>query len=199
MVRRAVPASRRCVAKAWRRAWMPPRFVIPALGRVVELLGRRGVQRPLAIAAREQPEGGPVLAPVGPEFRQEAGGEERVAVLAPLALLHPQAPSLGIEVAEWEPDHLADPEPGGVGGGQERPLLAGGRAREQAPHLRGAQDLGEPLRLPRARDREGRRRTTERRVVEEPECLHGDTTGAPGQLLVAEHVGQVRLDLRGGS
>jgi hypothetical protein len=34
-------------------------------------------------------------------------------------------------------------------------------------------------------------------VVEEPEGVHGDTAGAPGEMLLPEHVDQVRLDLLG--
>jgi hypothetical protein len=58
------------------------------LGRIVELLRGGGVHRALPIPGREQPFGGPVLAPVGPQLRQQAGGEERVAVLGPLRLLN---------------------------------------------------------------------------------------------------------------
>ena len=169
----------------------------PLLGRGVALLRGGDIHERFPVPAREQAPGGPVLAPVGPQLRQQAGREERVAILGPLPLLHPQTPPRGIEVMELEPDHLAHPQPGAVGGGQERPLLAGSRGLQQVPHLAGAQALGEPLRLLRAGDREGRRAATQGRVVEEAEGVHRDTTRAPGQLLVPEHVDEVGLDLLG--
>jgi hypothetical protein len=132
----------------------PLRDSRPLFGGRVELLRGGDVHGPRPIPGREQPLGGPVLPPVGPEFLQQPGRQEGVAILAPLALLNAEAHPLGVEVAELEPDHLPDPQTGGVGGSEDRPLLAIARGLQHAPDLRGTEDLGEPLRLLGRRDRE---------------------------------------------
>ena len=170
----------------------------PPLGRVVELLGGGGVHGSFAPPGGEQPPGGPVLAPVGPQLLQEAGRQERVAILGPLALHHAETHPLGVDVLELEPHHLADSQARPVGRGQEGALLAVGRALKQAPDFVLAQDDGEPLRLLRAWDREGGGRTAERGVVEEAEGVHRDTTGAPGEVLLSDHMDEIGLDLLGG-
>jgi hypothetical protein len=169
-----------------------------ALRGIVVLLRGGDIQRPLPVPRREQPGGRAILAPVSAELRQQPGRQEGVAILAALALLHPETPPLGVEVAELEPHALADPEPRRVGRGQERALLPGGGGLEETSHLGGAQDLGERLPALRPRDGEGQGGATQRRVVQEPERLHGDVTGAPGEVLLPEHVDQVRLALGRG-
>jgi hypothetical protein len=169
----------------------------PPLGRVVELLGGGGVHGSFAPPGGEQPPGGPVLAPVGPQLLQEAGRQERVAILGPLALHHAETHPLGVDVLELEPHHLADPQARPVGGGEEGALLAGERALQQAPDFLRAQDDGEPLGLLRAWDREGGGRTAERGVGEKAEGVHGDVAGAPGEVLLSEHMDEIGLDLLG--
>jgi len=58
----------------WRRYWL--RYLVDFLG------GADGHRR-VGIEARKQPRGWPVELPVGAQFGQEAGGEQRVAVAAP--------------------------------------------------------------------------------------------------------------------
>jgi hypothetical protein len=182
MVWRSVPASSRWVAKAWRRAWMPPRFVIPArcVAAVENFWAVETSSGPLPSREGNSHSRGRDLAPVAAQLFQEPGREERVAILAALALLHAEAHPRGVEVAELEPHHLADPQARGIRGGEERPLLAGDRGVEQGPHFGGAQDLGERLPVLRPGDREGWRGVAQGRVVEEPEGLHGDVAGTPG-------------------
>ena len=95
-----------------------------------DVLRRADGQRPGGSAARTQPRGWPVALPVGPQCGQQAGGEPRGTVLAPLAWLDADQPPIPGESRAREPDDCADAQARGIGGHQEDtvPRMLGVRA-----------------------------------------------------------------------
>src|SRR3981081_1315958 len=100
MVRRSTPASRRWVAKQWRRTWMLPSLWMPA-----RALAWLKTARPLSLlegAPGQRLGGRPGVRvegpPVGAQFLQEARGEQGVAVALPFALDDANHHALAVDV-----------------------------------------------------------------------------------------------------
>jgi hypothetical protein len=74
----------------------------------VDFLGSADGQWRVGIEARKQPRGWPVELPVGAQFGQKAGGKQRVAILAPFALLDTDQPALTFNVCELQADDGTD-------------------------------------------------------------------------------------------
>lgn len=112
-----------------------------------DFLRRADGQRPVGIAARQQPRGWPVEFPGGTPFGQQAGGEQRGTILAPFAWLDADQPPITFDIRALEPDDCADTQARGIGGHQEDtvPRILG--VREQALEFLDAQDPWE-LRSP---------------------------------------------------
>jgi hypothetical protein len=78
------------------------------LGHGVNLLGHGDVDRARALAIGEEPETRGRGLPVDAEVVEQAPGEWHIPVLHPLALLNTDGHAVGIEVRDFERDHLAD-------------------------------------------------------------------------------------------
>jgi hypothetical protein len=178
-----------------RRATMPQRMdamaVWDACGplRVVgNFLGGADRHRRVGSEACQHPRGGPVQVPRGAQFGQEAGGEPRVAILAPFARLDPDEPALPFTVRELEADDCTDTQARGIGRHQEdtAPRVLG--AREQALECRDAQNLG-PLRGRRARREVQIQRLPPQGLDIEKAQPTGDlVTGTPGAVAVDQQI-----------
>ena len=115
-----------------------------------DFLGRADGQRRVGIEARQHPRGWPGECPGGAQCGQEAGGEQRGAILAPFALLDTDQPARTFEVRELQADDFTDTQACGIGRHQEDTVP--GVLGTRAPTLEclDAQNLWE-LRPPRAR------------------------------------------------
>ena len=133
--------------------------------------------------------------PVAAQLAQQARGEQRVAILGAFALLHPDGHARRVDVAHLQMTQLRDPQPRPVGGHQHGAVLGIGGQLDQARDLFARQDLGQLLRLARARDLELRLRLLERDVVAELQRVDRDVAAAPGKLALLDQVQQVALHL----
>jgi hypothetical protein len=113
------------------------------LGVIGDFLRGANGHRPVGIEARKHPRGWPVEAPVGTQFGQQAGGEQRVAVLAPFARLDADEHPSTVDIRALEPDNFADAQARGIGGHQEDAVPGIFCACEQALEFFDTQDLGE--------------------------------------------------------
>jgi len=117
---------------------------------IVNFLGGAAGHRRVAIEACKQPWGWLVEFPVCAQVTQQAGGQQRVAILTPFALLDADQPALTFNVRELQTDDCTDAQASGIGRHQEDPVSGVFGTREQALEFRDAQHLGE-LRQRRAR------------------------------------------------
>ena len=139
-----------------------------ALGRVEDLLRRGDADGLVELAGgAKQPRLGPLRRPVATQLAQQARGQQRVAILGTLALLHPDGHARRVDVAHLQMAQLRDPQPRPVGGHQHGAVLGIDGALDQARDLFARQDLGQLLRLARAGDLELRLGMLERDVVAE--------------------------------
>jgi hypothetical protein len=169
-----------------------------ALGPVVDPLNGGDVQRMVAVLTREQPRPRPVQRPIRPQLGEQTTREHAVAVLAALALTDADGHPVAVNVGELQVDDLADPQPRGVGGHEQDPMLGIAGSAQEPLDLLGAQDLRQPA-LPLARrQRELQPVPLQDSRVQEREGIDGDVAGAPGQLPLYEQVVQVVLDLSRG-
>src|SRR5215471_10804945 len=110
MVTRSTPASNKCVAKQWRRGWMPLPFSIPllCLARLIDLLGGADVQGLISAFTEEDPQHRLIGLLVFLHLAQQALGKNRVTVFFPFALFHPNHHAFRIDIAEFKMDQLSD-------------------------------------------------------------------------------------------
>ena len=101
--------------------------------------------------AWKPPLGGPGEAVPIAQDPQEPLGEHDVAVLLALALGHPDGHALAIDVGGLERDGLRDAKSGGVTDREYSAGFAPGNAAQEVPHLLGAEDHRQGLRLLRYR------------------------------------------------
>jgi hypothetical protein len=73
----------------------------------VDLLGRAAGPRRVGSASRQPPRGWPIELPGGPPCGPQAGGEPRVASLAPFALVDAEQPPIPVDSGEVQPDDCA--------------------------------------------------------------------------------------------
>ena len=96
------------------------------LGVVVELLGTSDGHRLGAVLRRKEPWRGAVALPVGAEFREEPGRQQRGAVLPPFALIDANQPTVTFDVGELQPHDFPNAQARGIGR-HEQHAMAGGR------------------------------------------------------------------------
>ena len=102
------------------------------LGVVVELL-RAGDGHGLgAVVRRQEPRGGAVAWPVGPECSQETGRQQRVTVRPPLALMDADEPAVTFDVGALPPHDFPAAQARGIGRHEQHAMSGGGGARDQA-------------------------------------------------------------------
>lgn len=123
------------------------------LGVGVDLLGRSHGPRFGAGWPWKQPPWRAIQLPIGPQFGQQTGGEEGVAVLPPLALLDPDQPAITCDVGQLQMHDCADAPARGVGRHQQGAVLGVPHAGAEALACLHTQDTRE-LQSPWAR-REG--------------------------------------------
>ncbi len=88
----------------------PARLLDPRslLGLGIAMLRRSRAQMPSPIPGREEPQRGPLMAPVRAQRLEQTRRQERHAVAGSLALPHAQHAALGVDVAHLKRDDLAD-------------------------------------------------------------------------------------------
>ena len=161
----------------------------------VNLLRHGDVDGAGALTIGEEPDAGRGGLPGDAEVVQQTLGERHVSILHSLALLHAHGHAVGVEIRDLQGDDLADAQARGVGRGEQEPVPRVRAGLEQAPDFRAAENLRQPLRLPRRRDVEVRLRVAERHMVEEAEGMRGLAARAPGQLAFLDQVGEIGLNL----
>jgi len=111
----------------------------------------------------------PTLAftPPEPKQLQKLGRQHRVAVLASLALLHPDQHAGAIDVVDLEGGDFRDPKPGAIRGPQRRLILETRRRHEQPPDLLDAQYIGKLAGMTDEDEAERQIRPVERHAEEE--------------------------------
>src|SRR5262249_23860089 len=109
---------------------------------IVDFLGGADGHRRVGIEARKHPRGWPVEVPVGAQFGQEAGGEERIAIRAPFAPRNTEQTTLPFNIRELQTDDLTDAQARGIGRHEEDAVPGVLGAREQALKFLDTQDLG---------------------------------------------------------
>ena len=200
MVRRSVPASRRCTEKAWRSecgvttlARRARRAATPA-GK----LNRAARDRRIGALAGEEPVPRPFDSPPGAQHRQKLRREHHVAVLLPLALRDAQHHPFAVDGGHGEADDLGNTQAGGVAGGQDGAMLRGLHGVEKPDHFLRAEHDRQRLRLLRRGDHvvEGPR-LLKRDPIEEAERRHGDEQGSRCQTSLRGQVDLVGADLLG--
>lgn len=154
----------------------------PLLGTHVEALGARDADGTGDATGGKQPGEGAIDLPVAPEFLEEPLGQEGVAILRALALVHANRHAIRVDVRDLEVDDFADPEPRGVGRHEQGPVLGVVGRVEQPADLLLAQDLRQLGRLFRGRDAELRTIALERLVVQEAQSVEHDVAATPRQL-----------------
>jgi hypothetical protein len=173
-------------------AMRDPRALLRMLG---DLLGRADGHRPLGIASWKHPGGWPVQVPVGAQFRQQAGGEERIAILAAFALLDAEQPALTFAIRELQPHDVTDAQARGIRSQQEDAVPGILRMREQPLEFLDAQNLWQ-LRGSRPRwEVEVEDIPAQGLGIEELQPSRGLIAGTPGQAPLDEEVGQVGTNL----
>ena len=122
MVRRSVPDSSRWVAKLWRSVWTVTCLPKPAARRAAgaDLAHAAGGEGPIGHGAREEEVARPGGLPVGAEDLQQPRGEHDVAVLLPLAAADADDHARAVDVLDAQAGDLGDPQPGGIGGHEQR-------------------------------------------------------------------------------
>jgi hypothetical protein len=167
------------------------------LGVIGDFLGRADGPRRVGIEACKQPLGWPVELPVGAQCGQQAGGEQRGAILAPLALLDPDQPAFAFNVRALEADDFTDAQASSIGGHQEDTVPGVLGAREQALEFFDAQDLWELRRCWARWQVEIQRLPPQEFGREKAEPTGHLVTGTPGAVAVDQPMGQVAAHLVG--
>src|SRR5215510_6056120 len=119
-------------------AMRDPRALLRMIG---ELLRRADGPRPLGIASCKPPGGWPGQAPGGAQFRQQAGGEPSIAILAAFPLLDAEQHALTFAIRELQPHDFTDAQARGIRSHQEDAVPGILRRREQPLEFLDAQNL----------------------------------------------------------
>ena len=93
------------------------------------------------ILAGKQPVAGAAHFVVVAKLRQESFGENRVAILAPLARLHSDEHSCAVDVLRLQGDDLADSQPCGIRRLEQDPVLQVGRRLDDPEDFLGRENL----------------------------------------------------------
>jgi len=115
-------------------------------GRVVNLLYAGRVQRPRARVTGEQPVARAILAPVFAQLLEQPRRQQRVAILAPLALIDANQHPLGMNVLRLEMHQFRHAQPRGIARHQEHAMLAVRSGLDQPRDLAATQRLRQPAR-----------------------------------------------------
>ena len=167
------------------------------LGRDEDVLGGAGAHRLVARARRKEPAGERPFRAVPIQLREEARGQDRVAVRAPLPLFDADHQPLAIEVHGLEPHDLPDTEPRGARGHQEHPMCGVARGGEEPLDLLDTQDVRQASRLPTRRHRHREVKPLHRVRVEEADRGGRHADRSPREMTLLGQVQQEVLDLRG--
>ena len=156
----------------------------------VELSGGHRIGR---VETGEEPATGQDLAlrmphaPPTAQALQQHGREHRIAILAALALFHPQRHALAVDVADLDRDDLADAKAGAIGQRQSHLMLQVSSAQQQARHLRATEHDGQPLRHPHRLHLGHQLTAVQRDVKEESQAGDGGVEG-DGRCAVIDQV-----------
>ena len=149
MVRRSVPASSRCTAKAWRRecgvTGLPmPHCCLHLPAGAID--GERVIGWPGRSPGNSHCSGMGAL-PIVPEHIEEFGRQHDIAVFAALALLDPDDHALAVDRGGREADGFGDPQAGRVTDGQNHAVLQIVHRAQEARHFLLAQHNRQLFRL----------------------------------------------------
>ncbi len=164
--------------------------------RLVRPLETGRIHRPITAARGKEPLDRPMDLPVSPQGVQQGRGEHGVPVLPAFALLDADRHPRRVDVGDPEMDHLVEPQAGGVGRHEHRPVFEIRRVGDQPLHVLPAEQRRELARLSHRRNPEGRPVTLQRRVIEERQRMHDDVAGTPRSVAIPNQMQQVRLHLR---
>ena len=120
--------DRHLLAQAGRRA-----------GRTAGRMQTCRVDRPVLVAAGEQPVLRPRQAPIAAQDAEQLRRQHDVAVLAALALLDPDDHPAAVDVGDLQADHLRHAQSGGIGRRQRGAALQAWNRFQEAHDLVGAQ------------------------------------------------------------
>ena len=127
---------------------------------------------------------------MGTQDREQLRREHDVAVALPLALADVEGHPGAVDVGDLKPDHLGDPQAGGVDRGQERPHPEIGDGGQQARDLLAREDGGQRVGLARQRDAGRLVGPVEGDGVEEAQSAH-DRADAAGLEAAGDQVQMV--------
>lgn len=85
------------------------------LGSIVDFLDCSDIQRAISVLAKEDPRNRLISLLVSLQLTEQPLGENRVTVFFPFALFYADHHPLGMDIAQFEVDQLADPKPCRVG------------------------------------------------------------------------------------
>src|SRR5215472_4942777 len=151
-----------------------------------------------AALVRKEPDGRPVDLPVSPQLGQESRGEQRITIFLPLALLHPDAHPVTVDVGDVQFDRLADAEPRARGRLAYGPVAQMRRDREESADFLTAQDERERLRGLGTWNTEGGLGTAEGGMVEKSQPIDYRVTGAPREAVHLMQMEYKPLDVAAG-
>ena len=136
--------------------------------------------------------------PVATQLLEQARREHGAAILAPLALFHPNLHPLAVNVSRLQMTGLSQPQPGTIHRHQKSPVLGMQTPDRQEPlQLLRTVNLRPPDRLGRPGQHwlEMLRSAVQDQVVKEPQPAHRHIEGAGRQLPLPRQVEQVILQL----
>jgi len=171
------------------------RFV---LGLVKDAPGGRAREVRRTALVRQEPDSRPVDLPVGPQLGQESREEQRVAIFLPLALLHPAAHPVTVDVSDVQFDRLAAPEPRAIGRLEYGPVAQMRRDREEGAYFLTAQDERALLRGLGTRNAEGALGAAEGGMVEKSQPIDHRVTCAPREAVHLIQMKHKPLDVSAG-
>ena len=165
------------------------------LGIVVDLLGRTHRHGPAFVPAEKEPLFRLNAAVIVTKHLKAVLGQDGIAVLAALALFHPDHHPGGLDVLGLEPDRLGGPQPRSVHRGQQGAVFDVARGVDDARNLFPAQKHGQLPDPGPGRDGELGISPAQIILVEFLQTTEQDITAGPGQLPVLNVVEQKVLDL----
>ena len=138
---------------------------------------------------------GPDCFPVLAENSQEPGGEHDVPVLVSLGLADADDHALAINVVDAKVTDLREPQPGGVGGHQDGPVLEVSNSLEELDQFIKAQNDRQLFLLLGADNGLDDPIPAQGDAVEELQGAAGLVEIAPGDMTLLHQIEQVRADL----
>ena len=168
-------------------------------GGAVHALRRNQIDRRTARGVGKQPGARSAIAPVLAQHGEQARREQRVAILAALALAHFEAHAVGgaLDVAELQSADLGHAQAGGVGGGEQRTRAQACARVDQTRDLIAREDLRQALGHLGHGDVQAHLGFAQHRAKQEAKCAGSLIDAGIGELPVGDEMQKVALQLLG--